>query len=68
MLAPTYTLNFAYFVDSHEIFGSVWLCLVERNKFYVLGRPGFIAKWRRDCIQVMCANGNELSFAADVLM
>ena len=68
MCALTIDLNFTYFVDSHELLRSVWLGLVQGNEFYVLGRSGFVAERRRDCIQVMCTNGNELSFTANVLM
>ena len=69
MRAPSHIISvFAYFVDSHELLCSVCLCLVQWNKLYVLGRLGFVAERRRDCVQVMCTNGNELSLAADVLM
>jgi len=58
----------AYFIDRHQFFCGICLCLVQRDELYVLGRLGLVAEWRRDGIQIVCADGNELSFPTDVLV
>jgi hypothetical protein len=60
--------HIAYFIDRHQFFCSVRSCLVQGDEFYVLGRLGLVAEWRRDGIQIVRADGNELSFPTDVLV
>jgi len=62
------TLRSAYFVDRHQLFSSVRLRLVQWDELYVLGKLGIVAEWRRDGIQIVRANGSELSLPTDVLV
>jgi hypothetical protein len=62
------TLKSTYFVDRHQLFSSVRLRLVQWDELYVLRGLGLVAEWRRDGIQIVRANGSELSLPTDVLV